>query len=444
MKRLIVVCVGLLVLAGATSCGGDDGGIPLPDIPDVLKECGFVCPGQKDAEGNVVKGVLEGNAAISGVASVDAFFAAVNNFRGAADGVSVGINAELDKIRADFGIAAGANLKTELEAKFKANLEGALTVDYQPARCAIDAKATIEAQARCEAKVDPGEVMVECKGACEVEANAEVKCDAGAELQCSFTGPTVDCKGECTGSCEAKIEGSAACSGTCRGTCDGKCSAYSDAAATQCAGSCEGKCTGTCEAHLEAAASCKGTCRGECKVSGPMADCKGSAHAECKAMGDASIMCKGKCEGDVKPPSASAECEASAKAEAKVNVQCTPPSVAVNYRLKAVAAADVMAQARFEAALKTFAKVRLPALLAATARAKVIAEAGEDLGVAAEGAVKGSFKAIEASGKLKLKFMLACALNELPKAADAVSESADRLTDSLNDSIAVTSAIGMK
>jgi hypothetical protein len=444
MNRYSYSIVGLLVLVGATSCGKDGG---LPDLGDnpLLKECGFVCPGDEDADGNVVKGVLEGNAAISGVASVDAFFATVNNFRGTADSVSAGIDAELGRIRSDFGIAANANLKTELEAKFKANLEGALTVDYTPARCSIDAKATIDAKARCEGKVTPGEVNVECKGSCELEANAELKCDAGAELQCTFTGPTVDCKGECTGSCEAKLDVAAKCMGTCRGTCTTDCSASTgaDLKAT-CAGTCEGMCKGTCEAKLEARASCMGTCKGECKVSGPEADCKGSAHAECKAMGSASVMCKGKCEGDVKPPTASAECEASAKAEAKLNVQCTPPALAVNYRLKAVAAADVMAQARFEAALKTFAKVRLPALVAATARAKLIAQAGEDLTGAAEVAVKASVDKLKGSAGIKAKFTLVCALEQLPEVTDAVAESADRLTDSLNDSIAVTSAIGMK
>ncbi|HKP59770.1 MAG TPA: hypothetical protein VJV78_23765 [Polyangiales bacterium] len=440
MNRYSYACVGLIMLAGATSCGGDDGG--LPGLPRVDKECGFVCPGDTDADGKKVKGVLEGNAAISGVASVDAFFAAVNNFRGSADNVSAGINAELGRIKADFGIDAKADLKTELDAKIKANLEGGVTVDYTPARCAIDAKATIEAKARCEAKVDPGEVNVECKGSCQIEANAELKCDAGADLQCTFTGPTVDCKGECSGSCEAKLDAAASCSGTCRGTCSGSCSAYSDAAGTKCAGTCSGMCTGTCEAHLEASAKCMGTCKGECKVSGPDVDCKGSAHAECKAKADASVMCKGKCEGDVKPPSASAECEASAKAEAKLNVQCTPPAIAVNYRLKA--GVDAMAQARFEAALKSLAKVRLPALVAATARAKLVAQAGEDLTDAAEGAVKASISKLQGSAGIKAKFTLVCALGQLPEVTDAVAESADKLTDSLNDSVALTAVLGMK
>jgi hypothetical protein len=209
-----------------------------------------------------------------------------------------------------------------------------------------------------------------------------------------------------------------------------------------CAGECTGTCEGTCEAKLEAAAKCSGTCRGECKVTGAEADCKGSAHAECKAKADASIECKGKCEGEIKPPSASAECEATAKAEASINVQCSPPELAVNYKLKA--GVDAMAQARFEAGLKNLARVRLPALVAATARAKVITKAGVDLGQSAEAAVLASVKTLQADGGLRTKITLACAMNELPDVAEAMSDSIDQLEDSLSASAAITGALGMK
>lgn len=446
MKRFSYCIVGLTILGLAGSCGTDADGNPINPLDKVASElarqCGLVCPGEKDSEGVEVKGVLEGNASISGVAKVDAFFASVNNFRGAADGVSAGIEAQLNLIKADFGIAASADLKTELSAKIKANLEGSLVIDYQPPVCAVDASATIEASARCEAMVTPGSVTVDCKGSCQLEANAELKCDAGAQLQCTFTGPTVDCKGECSGTCEAKVDVAAACSGTCRGSCTGNCSAYSDAAATQCAGSCEGMCKGTCEAKAEASAKCMGTCRGECKVTGAAADCMGSAHAECKAMGSASVECEGKCEGDIEPPMASAECKASAKAEAKINVQCTPPRLAASYRLKA--GVDAMAQARFEAGLKTLISVRLPALTAAIKKGQSVGDAGEDLAVAAQTAVKTSIDAA-AKGDLGIRagVGLRCALGQLPDVEMAVSESADRLTDNLNAGIAVTTSLGM-
>jgi hypothetical protein len=446
MKRFSYCIVGLTILGLAGSCGKDENGDPIDPFKAgtdaLIKACGLACPGQKDSEGETIKGVLEGNASISGVAKVDAFFATANNFRGAADGVAGGIEAQLNLIKADFGIAASANLKTELDAKIKANLEGSLVIDYQPPVCAIDASATIEASARCEAMVDPGTVMVECKGSCELEANAELSCDAGAELQCEFTGPTVDCKGECTGSCEATLTAAASCSGTCRGSCSGNCSAYSDSGATQCAGSCDGMCMGTCEAKVEASAKCMGTCKGSCKVTGAAADCMGSAHASCKAKADASVMCKGKCEGDVTPPSASAECKASAKAEAKLNVQCTPPTLAARYKLKA--GVDVMVQAQFEAALKTLINVRLPALTAAIKRGQSVGDAGEDLVVAASDAVKASVKAgIDGKLGIRATFGLTCALAELPKVEGALADSADNLTDQLNDGIAITAMLGM-
>lgn len=445
MKRFSYSFVGLLVLLGGASCGkngpGGGGGILGDDNP-IIKACGLACPGGDDGNGGTVKGFADGNAAISGVASVDAFFAAAINFESAADNVSAGIEAQVDAIKADFGIAADANLKTELSAQIKANIDGDININYQPAQCSVDAHATVEAQARCEGMVTPPKAMVECKGACEVEASADVKCDASADLECSFSGPTVNCEGSCEGTCEAKIEGSASCSGTCRGTCDGTCSAYSDSGATMCAGSCDGKCMGSCEAKVEASAKCMGTCNGSCKVTNPTGGCKGAAHAECKGKANASVMCEGKCDGDFEPPKASAECDASAKAEAKVNVQCTPPKLDVSYKLKA--GVDAMAQAKFEGALKTLISVRLPALLQASARAKFVAQAGEGLGASATAAVKDSVDAA-AKGDLSLRavFGLGCASDELPKVKDALSASTERLSASLMAAGDVSGAVGL-
>jgi len=51
-------------------------------------------------------GIAEGNAAISGVQKIDAFFSAVLSFETAADGVSDASKTQLDAIKADFGITA--------------------------------------------------------------------------------------------------------------------------------------------------------------------------------------------------------------------------------------------------------------------------------------------------------------------------------------------------
>jgi cytoskeletal protein CcmA (bactofilin family) len=434
-RNCIYGAVGLLAFVSASSCGKDADGNPINPIDaaagEIAKACGLGCPGDKDADGEtVIKGVVDGNVAISGVAQVDAFFGAVNNFRVSADNVSAGIEAQLAMIKADFGIAAETDIDVGLKAQFDANLEGDLRVDYEPARCSVDASATVEASARCEAKVMPGSVKLACKGSCELDASAELKCDASADLECEFTGPTVACQGMCEGSCEAELSATASCSGTCRGTCSGNCSAYSDAAGTQCNGSCSGMCTGSCETKLAAAAKCMGTCRGSCTVSGPTAMCTGAARASCKAKADATVMCEGKCEGEIEPPTASAECKASARAEAKLNVQCTPPRLAASYQLKA--SANAMAKAKFEGALKTLVQVRLPALLQATARANSIASAGEDLVGAAEGAVRASVRAATDDNlSVRALFGLRCAVNELPKVGDALEVASDRLRENL-------------
>lgn len=443
MKRFGYSIMGLAVMTVSLSCGKDgDGGLD-PLITGLAAQCGLACPGGK-LDGVVVKGVADGNAAISGVPSVDAFFGAVVNFQNAAANVSVGIESQLDLIRGDFGIAANEDLNAKLKAQFDANLEGGVVFQYQPARCAVDAGATVQAQARCEGMITPPKAMVECKGSCEVQASASVKCDADVDLQCSFTGPTVDCQGSCQGTCEAELKAAASCSGTCRGTCSGKCSAFSDKEGTKCAGSCDAMCMGSCEAKVEASAKCMGTCRGECTVTNPSGGCMGAAHAECKAKASASVMCEGKCEGEITPPKASAQCEATAKAEAHVNVQCTPPKLALNYRLKAKTGADLVAQAKFEGALKSLVNVRLPGLLQVSARADSIATAGEDLVVAAGAAVKGSLQTLaSADASLKAKFGVSCAVKELPKVDDAIKSSNERLTMDLMEVKDVKSACGL-
>jgi hypothetical protein len=127
---------------------------------------------------------------------------------------------------------------------------------------------------------------------------------------------------------------------------------------------------------------------------------------------------------------AKAECQASAKAEASVNVQCTPPQLNVHYELNA--SLQGSAKAEFEARLMSLVKLRLPALLEASARAKFVARAGEDLGAAAEGAVKASVSAA-AKGDLSAKalFGLSCATAELPKVKGSLEDSVNNLSASL-------------
>jgi hypothetical protein len=435
---------------GAAGCSAAQAGSgPEPDVAvseqaldlgGLASLCGLACPGQKDDKGVEIKGVADGNAAISGVASVDAFFAAVIRFQGAANGVAGGIKGQLDAIKADFGIAANTDVVAGLDAAFKANLEAGFKLEAEPPRCEVDVDATLEARARCEGEVKAPSAMVSCKGSCEVDASAEVKCDAMADLECTFVPPDLKCSGSCQGTCSAMLTAKAECSGTCKGSCDGTCSAYAKNGMgnLECAGSCSGKCMGSCDAELAAGAKCDGECKGECTVTNPMGGCKGGIRAECKAKADASIMCSGKCEGEVTPGSAKVECEASAKAEAKMNVNCTPPRVALQYKLKA--GLDAMASAKFEAALKLLVNSRLPALKAEVAKANSVVKAGGDLSGAANGALKGAFDAA-GKGSLRTQFALGCALGQLGDVGKVVSGATSNLNTQIEAAGKLTSML---
>ncbi len=438
--------MGLMLAAACllVSCGKNgglpglgDGGIPGVGgvIEDLAKQCGI--------DVSCSKGIAQGNASISGVVSVDAFFQSVLDFQLKADNVSAAINAQIAAIRGDFGIAADANLKTELQAQISANVEGSLTVKAEPAQCSVDAQATLQAQAHCDASIDPGKATVQCMGSCEVDASAKVDCGANADLVCTVTPPMGKCDGMCKGSCETMLSGAAKCDGVCKGSCDGNCSAYSDSAGTQCAGTCDGMCTGSCDVQLMAEASCSGTCSGECNITPPSGMCTGGASAHCDAKAGAMVDCKGTCEGDIQPPKAKAECEASAKAEAKLNVQCTPPRVEIAYQLKA--GVDAMAQLKFQAAINNL-KVRLPALLAALGQAKAVADAGVGLTTDAKGAVQGAVKAsadAAGMGDLRVLFGLKCALGQLGAVQGAIGDSAAGLTASIKAAGDVTAGLGM-
>jgi hypothetical protein len=419
--------------------------LDLKDAKEVAKECGLVCPGDTTKDGIKVRGIAEGNAAIAGVSSVDAFFAAVLHFQQASQSVSEGIDAQIAAIRADFGIAADADIVTELKARFAANAEAGIKIEHEPPRCSADVKATIDAQAHCDAQFQPGKAMVACKGDCELEASASASCDAQSDLECTLNAPSIACQGSCRGSCEAELSAAASCDGTCNGSCSGTCSAYvmDSSGNAQCAGQCSGMCTGKCQTQLAGTASCSGKCQGECVLMNPSGGCTGSIQVKCKARANAMVMCSGRCESDFEPPKAKAECEASVKADAKCHMHCTPPRVVARYKSRADASIALAERARFDGAVKTLTEVRLPALLAESRHGTLVVQAGTDLTAAAQGAVRGSFNEALA-GKLSVQeaFGLGCAVNELPKVDAIVSESNNRLNQSLQASSALTAMLG--
>jgi hypothetical protein len=398
-------------------------------VDDLAQQCGFACPDGKD-----VKGIAEGNASISGVPSIDGFFSSVINFQAAANGVAAGIDTELDAIRADFQLDANADIGAALKAKLDANLEAGYSLKIEPAQCKVDIEAQLNAAAKCDVDASPGMVAVECKGGCDVEASADVKCDANADLRCTINPPMGMCSGECTGSCDVDLSAEAACMGTCNGDCSGDCSAYAkdDQGNVKCAGQCSGMCKGTCRVDVTADASCKGKCTGECTYTPPSGGCEGAIRAQCKAHANASIMCDTKCDADFEPPMVKAECQAKVEADAKMNVQCTPPHVAFNYRVKA--GLKLEDQLRFEAALKALVDVHLPALKVALKRGDSVTSAGKDLSAAASGALMNAVNETKAKAGVDVKvlFGLGCAVKELPKVGDIIEGASDNLSKSVS------------
>ena len=133
--------MGLMLIAAAfAGCGGGDDGPGLPDIPipagaeALAEQCGIDIKCEAG-------GIAEGNASISGVGSIDAFFQSVLNFKGRADVVASGIDAEVSAIGASFGIEG--DVAAGLQAQISANLEGGLKVVAEPAKCEVDVQASV-------------------------------------------------------------------------------------------------------------------------------------------------------------------------------------------------------------------------------------------------------------------------------------------------------------
>lgn len=395
-------------------------------LDGLAKQCKLECPAE---------GIAEGNSSISGLASVDAFFQSVLDYQAKANNVSGAIEAQLSAIRGDFALADDVDISAALMAKISASVEAGLTVDAEPASCTVDTEATIRAQAHCDVSVVPGKVSCQCKGKCEVEASANVDCGAQAQLECTTNAPSVACAGNCQGTCTTQLDAAASCSGKCRGTCAGKCGAFArnGKGDLECAGDCAGMCVGHCDVRVAAAAACTGMCDGECTVMPGNTSCEGGIRAQCTSMADAMVDCKGRCRGEIQPPKAKAECEATAKVEAKLNVQCTPPRLAVKFKVKSTL--DAMASVQFVAAANNL-EVRLPALFAAIEQANSITAAQVTLIGDGRAAVKNAInETLSAKGMVQVKIVgLTCAIDQLDAVDMAIDVSSKRLSASLDAS----------
>jgi len=441
MHRTVTSLIGALLALGGCKAANDlaaqaEANADITSTAASLaKQCGI--------DVDCKAGIAEGNASISGVASVDAFFGAVLDYQTKEDQASADIDAKLDAVRADFGIAADADLKAELSAQIQQNLESGVTVHTEPASCAVDTQAVLDAQAKCDESIDPGKATVMCAGKCDVQADVQVDCGADAHLDCTINPGMASCSGSCSGSCSTQLSVAASCDGVCRGACSGNCNAFSDSAGTTCAGACDGMCQGSCEHTAMASASCTGSCSGECTVQAQSGTCQGAVSAQCEQSGSAMVACRGRCHGHVVPPKAKAECEAHARARAKLDVECTPPRLAVDYTLKSDA--DAQGQAHFVAALENL-RARLPGLLAARERAGSVVGAGTDLVADAKVALKAGITTAEKAvvkGDLRTVFGLTCAAREADHVADVLKDSSDRLANSVRGCDDVKGALGM-
>lgn len=390
--------------------------------------CDLECP---------VEGILEGNASISGLASVDSFFSAVVGFGKAAIEVRAGVDAELRGIAVSLDLdpgASAADIRAKLTAKLGGAVTGGLKISYAPPRCQVDAQVAVDAAAKCDAEVDPGSAKVECKGTCTVDASAEASCDASAKVICKGTAPALKCSGTCTGTCA--LTGSLQCNGTCTGDCAGECSVKG--ADGKCAGECMGECMGNCE--LRAGAACEGSCEGSCEYEAPAGECEAGAELRCQASADASASCDGSCDGEVVPPKAKAECEASVEADAKLRAECTPPTLEIRWQWSEAFAADVAGQAAFKAWVEGF-RGRYAALLAAGARAELVLGAGVGLGQAAVDLTSSLPAELAAETSVRATLGVRCAVTEFGAVGSVIAEGSSALEGSVSAVVEVSAAI---
>lgn len=413
-------------------------------LGDLAEQCGLVCP---------TDGIAEGNASISGIVSVDAFFSAVLDVRDAAFVVSGTVRAELEGMAASLGVEGYADMSLDelsgavvagIDAKFTGTIKPGLRINFEPPKCQASVEVAVEAAAECDVEVDPGSIEAKCMGSCEVSAEVAADCQAMGTLECTGQAPNFECSGSCQGDCQLEV--AAACEGTCSGRCEGECSACAGGncemdgmgVTTNCAGSCSVGCEGTCK--LEAGGSCGGRCEGSCTYDPGGASCEANATAKCDVSAMAEASCQGKCEGSVEPPEVSAECQASVEAKAQASVECTPPSLSVEFAFEAGVSAD--AQAEFKIWLEGF-KGRFAGMLAASAKLEIVGDAAAGLVAAAGGAVNGALEEISADGSLNLKATvgIGCALTELDAVGSALAEAQGEIAGSVSATAMISGAV---
>jgi hypothetical protein len=409
MKRtslLLALCIaGAASLIAATGC------------KDPLEACGKCGK------------VSTGDTTISGDARLDGFFKAVGTLGSATASIDADFRGEVEALAEAFGSACAADdaatpcaelsigdlvaeVKGSIETEIDTQTSAGISVKYEPPKCSANVSVAVEAQAQCEAKADcdvsaecsAGEVAVncsgQCSGTCDGTCDGELKCEASASVSgtcegdcsgsCMVTGPAVACEGTCSGTCtvEADMECSGTCDGNCTGTCDGEA-----VEGVACDGICEGECSAEC--HIQGSATCEGTCNGECEYTPAEAQCEGTCKGECMAEVDTDGTCSGEpphcegscegtcsaeCTGTVTPPAcsaegsceASADCQASASAQASASMECTPPSLEIDFKL--AVGLDAQAKAEFLAKMEELG-VRMVAIAQGMVKLRLLVDA---------------------------------------------------------------------
>jgi hypothetical protein len=422
-------------------------GAPIDDLLDV---CGWKCKAFADGEVN-----------ISGIQSLDAFFAASANLQVQAASLKADVQLELVNIAAALGVDGAATMsidelnaaiKAKIDGKLDGHLKGGIKIVASPAKCQVSAKASLEASAKCDASVKGGEAKVECSGSCEAEASAMASCSADATLTCSGTAPSFKCEGSCTGGCDLTAGGTCEgeCSGSCevkaQGDCDGKFTASTEAGAADGSGTCElnagATCNGTCKGHceLKAGGNCSGECKGSCEYTPPDAKCQGGATAKCEAKAGAKVECSGKCDGEVKPPMVKADCEATAKADAQFSAECTPPSVDIKYELEGTFAAmldgDVAAKAKFEGQIQAVGHA-FAEIAAKGAKLKAVVAAGGGLAEAGVKAVGDTIASLATATDADVVVGAYCAGKSIDTVGSALTDSVADLNATLQATVDV-------
>lgn len=409
--------------------------VSLSGCDKIAEQCQLTCPDD---------GILQGNASISGIASIDSFFAATIDVRNATLDLQNSLRQELLGLASALKIENPSNdiaklagqVQSALKDQFKAKLEGNITIGFAPPKCEADFGVAVQASAQCDVDIEPGKAEFSCSGSCAIDASASAvaKCEASGTLRCQVTAPSIECSGTCSGTCQ--LEAAAECNGTCQGTCAGSCSACvggeckkENGVITNCAGTCTGDCNGSCE--MSAGAKCNGKCEGSCEYTAPKGGCEADAVVRCQAKADVKmeVDCKGKCEGSITPPKMKAECEASVKAQARADVQCTPPRLDIDYSFKASIGDKDRAEFR---ALLNVLRIRFAAMLALDAKAAQVVKAATDLAKNADG-ILGSAKArIEADVSIKTIRDISCAIKEGKNVAKIMGDASKGLQGSIS------------